>query len=289
MSFALYTDSFSNLPGTILHSLDIRVLPCSFLVDGEQVHYNGDIDAFDAKTYYDGMRQGKKITTSLTNTEMFKEYFTPALQEGLDVVYVGLSSGVSGTLQAARIAALELMEEYPQRRVRVVDSLGAGLGTGILTCRGADLRSEGKTADETADALDQETLKLCEYFTVGDLVYLKRTGRVSAATAALGNVLNIKPLLYGDYEGHIVACAKCRGRKKAIDAIVEKYRTKAVNPENGRVAISHGDCLEEAQELARRVCEIAQPKELILCPHEPLTGSHVGPGMLALFFFGDSR
>lgn len=289
MSFALFTDSFSNLPGGLLRSLDIRVLPCTFLMDGEQVHYNGDIDAFDAKTYYDGMRQGKKITTSLTNTALFKEYFTPALQEGLDVVYVGLSSGVSGTLQAARIAALELMEEFPERRVRVVDSLGAGLGTGILTCRGADLRNEGKTADETADALDQETLKLCEYFTVGDLVYLKRTGRVSATTAALGNVLNIKPLLYGDYEGHIVACAKCRGRKKAIDAIVEKYRTKAVDPENNRVAISHGDCPEEAQELARRVCEIAQPRELILCPHEPLTGSHVGPGMLALFFFGDSR
>lgn len=289
MSFALFTDSFSNLPGSLLRSLDIRVLPCTYLVEGEPVHYNGDIEAFDAAAYYDGMRQGKRITTSLTNSQLFVDHFRPALEEGQDVVYVGLSSGVSGTLQSALLAAQELMDEFPERRVRIVDSLGAGLGTGILTCRGADLRGEGKSADETADLLDQEKLKLCEYFTVEDLVYLKRTGRVSAATAALGNVLNIKPLLYGDYEGHIVSCAKCRGRKKAIDAIVEKYRTKAVDPQNRRVAISHGDCLEEAQALAARICEIAQPKELILCPHEPLTGSHVGPGMLALFFFGDSR
>ncbi len=289
MSFALYTDSFSNLPGKLLRSLDIRVMPCTYFVEGEPESYNGDIEAFDAKTYYDGMRQGKKITTTLTNSETFMKHFRPALEEGLDVVYVGLSSGVSGTFQAAKMAAMELMEEFPGRTVRTVDSLGAGLGTGILTCRGADLRSEGKTADEAADILDQEKLKLCEFFTVGDLVYLKRTGRVSAATAALGSVLNIKPLLYGDYEGHIVSCAKCRGRSKAVDAIVEKYRTKAVNPENSRVAISHGDCLEEAQALAQRICEIAQPKELIICPHEPLTGAHVGPGMLALFFFGDSR
>ncbi len=289
MSFALFTDSFSNLPGKLLRSLNIRVLPCSFLMDGEPVHYDGDIEAFDARAYYDGMRQGKRITTSLTNSKLFMEYFRPILQQGKDVLYVGLSSGVSGTLQSALLAARELIEEFPQRVVRIVDSLGAGLGTGILTCRGADLREEGKSVDETADLLDQEKKRLCEYFTVGDLTYLKRTGRVSAATAALGNVLNIKPLLYGDNEGHIVSCAKCRGRKKAIDAIVEKYRTKAVNPQNSRVAISHGDCLEEAQELAERVCQIAKPKELILCPHEPLTGSHVGPGMLALFFFGDSR
>ncbi len=289
MSFALFTDSFSNLPGKLLRSLNIRVLPCSFLMDGEPVHYDGDIEAFDAKAYYDGMRQGKRITTSLTNSKLFMEYFRPILQQGKDVLYVGLSSGVSGTVQSALLAARELIEEFPQRVVRIVDSLGAGLGTGILTCRGADLREEGKSVDETADLLDQEKKRLCEYFTVGDLTYLKRTGRVSAATAALGNVLNIKPLLYGDNEGHIVSCAKCRGRKKAIDAIVEKYRTKAVDPQNSRVAISHGDCLEEAQALAERVCQIAKPKELILCPHEPLTGSHVGPGMLALFFFGDSR
>lgn len=289
MSFAVYTDSFSNLPGNLLEQLQIRTMPCTYMVEGTPCSYNGDIENFDAKAYYDMMRQGKVITTTLTNSQMFMEQFRPALQEGLDVLYVGLSSGVSGTYQAAVMAAQELMEEFPERKIRTVDSLGAGLGTGLLTCLGADYRNAGMDVDAAADQLDQDRLRLCEYFTVESLTYLRRTGRVSAATAAIGNVLNIKPLLYGDYEGHIVSCEKYRGRKKVIDAIVERYRKKAVDPENSRVFISHGDCLEEAQALAERVCQIAQPKELILCPHEPLTGSHVGPGMLALFFLGDSR
>ncbi len=289
MSFAVLTDSFSNLPGSLLQRLGIRVLPCTYYVEGEPVHYSGDIESFDSKAFYDNMRQGKKITTSLINSQLFLDFFRPSVEAGQDVVYVGLSSGVSGTLNNARMAAQELMEEFPERTVYVVDSLGAGLGTGILACRAADLRDEGLTAREAGEALDQETLKLCEFFTVGDLKYLHRTGRVSAATAALGNVLNIKPLLYGNYQGQIVSCAKCRGRNKAIDAIVEKYRTKAVEPGRGRVAISHGDCLEEAEALAQRIRAIAEPGELIICPHEPFTGSHVGPGMLALFFFGDSR
>jgi len=132
-------------------------------------------------------------------------------------------------------------------------------------------------------------MHLLQFFTVDDLNFLKRTGRVSGATAAIGTVLNIKPLLWGDTTGHIVALQKCRGRKKAIDAIVELYRTKATHPENQRIAISHGDCLEEAELLAKKICEICQPKELIICPHEPFTGAHVGPGMLALFFFGEHR
>lgn len=289
MSFALYTDSFSNLPGHLLTQLNILPLPCTYMVDGETHSYNGDIENFDSKAYYDMMRQGKLITTTLINSQQFMDHFRPSLEQGLDVVYVGLSSGVSGTYQAAVMAAQELMEEFPGRKVRTVDSLGAGLGTGLLTCLGADYRARGMNADEAADQLDRDKLRLCEYFTVGSLTYLRRTGRVSAATAAIGNVLNIKPLLYGDYEGHIVACEKYRGRKKVIGAIVERYRKKAVDPQNSRVFISHGDCPEEAQALADQVSAIAQPKELIVCPHEPLTGSHVGPGMLALFFLGDSR
>lgn len=289
MSFDVYTDSFSNLPGRLLTQLDIISLPCTYMIDGMTHSYNGDIENFDAKAYYDMMRQGKMITTTLINTQQFMDHFRSSLEQGRDVLYVGLSSGVSGTYQAAAMAARELMEEFPERRVRTVDSLGAGLGTGLLTCLGADYRAEGMPVDEAADRLDQDKLRLCEYFTVGSLTYLRRTGRVSAATAAIGNVLNIKPLLYGDYEGHIVACEKYRGRKKVIDAIVDRYRRKAVDPQNNRVFISHGDCAEEAQALAQQVCAIAQPGELIVCPHEPLTGSHVGPGMLALFFLGDSR
>lgn len=289
MTFTVFTDGCSNLPGRILQQLQIRVLPCSYVLDGVPGTYEGDIDHFDTHAYYDKLRSGATMKTSLLNSQLFMDHFRPELEKGLDVVYVGMSSGISGTLQAARIAAEELMEEYPQRTVRVVDSLGAGLGTGILTCRAADLRNEGKTANEAGDILDVEVMHLLQYFTVDDLNFLKRTGRVSGATAAIGTVLNIKPLLWGDPTGHIVALQKCRGRKKAIEQIVALYRTRAIEPDKQRVAISHGDCPEEAQALAERICAIAQPKELIILPHEPFTGAHVGPGMLALFFFGQKR
>ena len=229
------------------------------------------------------------LKTSLLNTQLFLDHFRPELEAGRDVVYVGMSSGISGTYQAARIAAEELAEEYPDRTVRTVDSLGAGFGTGLLACRAADLRAEGKTAAEAGEILDGEVPQLLQFFTVDDLHFLRRTGRVSGATAAIGSVLNIKPLLWGDATGHIVACGKYRGRKKAVDAIVERYRDRAVEAENRRVAITHGDCPEEAAALAERITGICRPKELIVCPHEPFTGAHVGPGMLALFFFGTSR
>lgn len=289
MSYTVFTDGCSNLPGRLLQELQIRVLPCSYTMDGEPGVYQGDIDGFDTRAYYDRLRRGSVLTTSLLNAQLFLDHFRPELEKGQDVVYVGLSSGVSGTIQAARIAAAELTEEFPDRTVRVVDSLGASFGPGLLACRAADLRAEGKTADQAGDILDRETMHLLQFFTVDDLNFLKRTGRVSGATAAIGTILNIKPLLWGDPTGHIVALGKYRGRKKAIEAIVELYRTCAVEPQNQRIAISHGDCPEDAQLLAEKIQAICKPRALIVCPHEPFTGAHVGPGMLGLYFFGQSR
>ena len=186
-------------------------------------------------------------------------------------------------------------QSHSRHRVQYIEGepdhlpLGAGFGPGLLSCRAADLRNEGKSAQEAGEILDDEVKHLLQIFTVDDLNFLKRTGRVSGATATSGTILNIKPLLWGDPTGHIVALSKCRGRKKAIEAIVEIYRTRGIDVQNQRVAISHGDCLEEAQLLADKICEICKPKELIICPHEPFTGAHVGPGMLALFFFGEER
>ena len=289
MSFVIFTDACSNLPGRLLEEFEINVLPCSYILDGVPGTYEGNIDAFDSHAYYDKLRSGSVMKTSLLNTHLFMTHFQPELEKGLDVVYIGMSSGISGTIQAARIAAEELSEAFPLRTVRVVDSLGAALGPGLLACRAGELRTEGKTAAETADILDREVLQLLQFFTVDDLNFLKRTGRVSGATAAIGTVLNIKPLLWGDPTGHIVALKKCRGRKKAIEDILELYRTRAVHPEHQRIGITHGDCPEDAALLAQKVCEICQPKELLICPHEPFTGAHVGPGMLALYFFGESR
>ncbi len=289
MAFAIYTDGCSNLPGRLLKELDIRILPFHYMVDGQALIYDGDVDAFDAHSYYDGLRAGKVVTTSLLNAESFAEHFRKALDEGLDILYIGLSSGVSGTYQAACMAASELAEEFPERKICTVDSLGAGLGVGLLCCRASDLRAEGKSLLDTAELVKADVDRLCQFFTVESLSFFHRSGRISHATYALGSVLNIKPLLRGDEEGHIVSCEKCRGRKKAIAAMVEKYRTKAVDPQSNRVFISHGDCPEEAEALAAQIKAIAQPAELYVLPHEPTTGAHSGPGMLALFFFGDHR
>ncbi|MCD7754815.1 MAG: DegV family protein [Firmicutes bacterium] len=200
-----------------------------------------------------------------------------------------MSSGISGTYQAAVLAAQELQEAYPGRTVRAVDSKGAGLGTGLLTLRAADLRDEGLSAVQAADTLDGEVQNLCQYFTVDDLMFLRGTGRLSTTGALMGTLLGVKPILWGDETGHIVVHSKCRGRKKSVETLAQIYARKAVSPGTRRVAISHGDCPEDAQALADLIRAAAAPGELIICPHEPFTGSHVGPGMLGLFFFGDGR
>ncbi len=289
MSFAIYTDGCSNLPGAQISKHQIRVLPCTYTINGEQHIYDGDIDAFDAPAHYNLLREGHLIQTSLINTQLFLDHFRKALEEGLDVIYVGLSSGVSGTYNAARLAAEELNGEFPGRKVRTVDSRGAALGPGLLTLMAADLRSEGKNVDEAADALIAATDDLCEYFTVDDLMFLNRTGRLSGAGAIVGTMLGIKPILRGDEEGHIVTFQKIRGRKKAVETLAKIYAERVVDPQNQRVGITHGDCPEEAQALAEKICTVGKPRELLLCPHEPFTGSHVGPGMLAVFFFGKGR
>ena len=289
MSFILFSDSGSNLPQRKLRELDIHIIPFTYEIDGETIVCAESPDGFDGKSFYDRLRNGAKTKTSLLNIDDFLRAFRPWVEKGHDVMYVGLSSGVSGTFQSSFLAAQELMEEFPERKICVVDSKGAGLGTGILTCKAADYRNEGFSVTEAAERLREDVENLCEYFTVDDLMFLKRTGRVSGVTAAVGTVLQIKPLLRGDEEGRIVVCGKIRGRKRAIDTLVAKYAEKAVSAETERVAISHGDCLDEALLLAEKIKEVAKPKELILMIHEPQTGTHVGPGMLAVFFFGNGR
>lgn len=289
MSFTIFVDGSSNLPGRLLRELGIEILPCTYSMDGVPSTYDGSLDSFDAHGYYEMLRQGGRVQTSLLNTQLFLDSFRPVLERGEDAVYFSMSSGISGTCQAARMAAQELLEEFPERTVRVVDSLGSGFGTGLMACKAADLRAAGKTAAQTADIMDADAQNTLQFFTVDDLNFLKRTGRVSGATAMIGTVLNIKPVLWGDPTGHITARSKHRGRKKAMASIVEEYRSRVEDAENQRVAISHGDCPEDAQALADMVCAVAKPKELIIAPHEPFTGAHVGPGMLALFFHGKKR
>jgi DegV family protein with EDD domain len=200
-----------------------------------------------------------------------------------------MSSGISGTYNAAVAAAQELMEQFPDRFVHIVDSKGCGFGNALLALKAVELSRQGVDVKEAAATVDDWVQHACQYFTVDDLNFLKRTGRVSGFTAAIGSILGIKPILYGDSTGHIVACMKVRGRKKSIEAIVEKYKEKHMDIPDQKIFISHGDCLDDANEVARLVKQVTPGVEITICQHEPFSGAHVGPGMLALFFWGKER
>ena len=287
MSFAVFADGSANLPKSMLEG--ISLLPCDYTVDGEPFTYWGDVDSFDAHPFYEGLRNGTVVRTTLLNTSLFLSRFAPILTQGIDIIYISMSSGISGTYNAARIAAQELMDLYSGRFVHIVDSLGCGFGNGLLAVRAAKLSREGVSAREAAAILDQEVPHTCQYFTVDDLNFLKNTGRVSGMSAKIGTVLNIKPILFGDKTGHIISCAKVRGRAKAIETLVKKYGEKRVRSGEQTICISHGDCLQDAEKLASLVREITPEVPITICQHEPFSGAHVGPGMLGLFFRGTER
>ena len=249
MSFSVFADGSANLPKKMLEG--ITLLPCEYTVDGEPREYWGDVDDFDGHAYYESLKNGKRIGTSLLNATVFMTYFTPVLESGQDIIYVSMSSGISGTYNVAATVARELMEEFPGRFVHIVDSHGCGFGHGILAVRAAKLSREGVDVRTAAAMIDAEVPHACQYFTVDDLNFLKRTGRVSGFTAMIGTALNISP---------------------------EQI-----------ICISHGDCIEDANLLASLVQKETPGIPITICQHEPFSGSHVGPGMLALFFRGTER
>ena len=287
LSFEVFADGSANLPKSMLEG--INLLPCEYTVNGQPRTYLGDVDNFDAHSFYEGLKKGNIIKTTLLNTHLFLSHFTPLLEKGKDIIYISMSSGISGTYNAARLAARELMETYSERFVHIVDSLGCGFGNGLLAVHAAELSRDGVNVKDAATILDEEVPHTCQYFTVDDLNFLKRTGRVSGMTAKIGTVLNIKPILYGSSDGRIISCDITRGRKKAVAELARKYRDKHLDVQDLGVYISHGDCLEEAEALAGMVKEITPDVKVSVCEHEPFSGSHVGPGMLALFFLGKER
>ena len=286
-SFVVFADGCANLPNDMLEG--IRLIPNEYLLDDIPQTYSGDIDHFDGHAFYEDLRNGKVAKTSLLNSHLFETSFRPALEEGQDIIYISMSSGISGTYNAARIAAEELMEEFPDRFIHIVDSHGCGFGNGILAVRGAKLAKNGTDVREAARLLDEDVPHMCQYFTVGDLNFLRRTGRVSGVASTIGNVLNIKPILYGDHTGHIVSCVKARGRSQAIRTLVKKYEEKVMDIPDQQVCISHGDCLEDAKLLRDLVLEITPNVPVTIAQHEPFSGAHVGPDMLGLFFYGKER
>lgn len=285
MSFAIVSDTSANLPPIWAKENDITVIPFSYFI-GDTEHQCGDAAGFDYAGYYGAMRNGTVVTTSQINPQRYIDHIEPLLQDGKDILFVGLSSGVSGSFASAQTATNMLLERYPERKVRLIDSLGASMGEGLLVFRAVDFRAQGLTLDETADKLLEVRPRICQIFTVADLMYLRRTGRVSNVTAVVGTVLNIKPLLKGNENGQIVTYSKARGRKKAIETLANDYAARVVRPEEQTVAIAGADCREDVEQLIALIREKAAPKEIVTVDFEPVTGSHVGPDMLAIFFEG---
>ena len=284
--FQIVTDSCCDFTAEKYASLGLTYVPLKVEFRGETTDDRND-DSL--KTMYAALRGGESAKTAAVNPERWRETIEPWLKRGQDVLVLAFSSGLSTTYQSAVIAARELAESYPDRRVRVVDTLSASLGQGLLVWYACQKRDEGLTLDETADWVEDNKLHLCHWFTVDDLFYLKRGGRISAATAVMGTMLNIKPVLHMDDEGHLISMSKSRGRKAAIAALAEKTKELGEGYDNATMFISHGDCLEDAEYLAQLLKSKYGVKNVYIGYVGAVIGSHSGPGTLALFFLGKHR
>ena len=281
----LFTDTSANLPVEIIDEYGIEVVPFSYTIDG--VEYIPERE-FDGKAFYAAMRAGSEVKTSMVNAGTFIERFKAALDAGKDVLYIGMSGGISGTANAALMAKQELDEEYPDRKIVVIDTLAASLGEGLLVIKAAEQLRDGAALDAIEEDIRAQVPHMCQSFTVDDLKYLKKTGRVSGAAAIIGNVLSIHPILIGDYEGKIVVKAKVRGMKRTLDALAERYAELALS-KTETIGIAHADNEEGKAYLVQRLRDKGLTGKCLSVCYEPVTGSHVGPGTVALFFFGTDR
>ena len=281
----LFTDTSANLPAEIIDEYGIEVVPFSYTIDG--VEYIPERE-FDGKAFYAAMRAGSEVKTSMVNAGTLIERFKTALDAGKDVLYIGMSGGISGTANAALMAKQELDEEYPDRKIVVIDTLAASLGEGLFVIKAAEQLKDGVALDAIEEAIRAQVPSMCQSFTVDDLKYLKNTGRVSGAAAIIGNVLSIHPILIGDYEGKIVVKAKVRGMKRTLDALAERYAELALS-KTETIGIAHADNEEGKAYLVQRLRDKGLTGKCLSVCYEPVTGSHVGPGTVALFFFGTDR
>ena len=281
--YAIVTDTSTNLPSELVRDYGIHVIPFSYYIGGQEFEESA---GFNGRRYYEKMRAGEDVTTSQINPAKYCAYLEPILESGENVLFIGLSSGVSGSFGSAQIAAAMLRESYPERSICVIDSLGASLGEGLLVLQAAKLRAMGATLRVVQHQLLSMRNRIYQVLTVDNLKYLRKSGRLSNSAAAVGTVLQIKPLLKGNENGQIVALTKLRGRRRSIEALAEKYEELAEHPEDQIVGIAHADCPEDAAELKALIMKNHPPKSIITVCFEPVTGAHVGPGTLALFFQG---
>ena len=288
-NYVIITDSSCDLPDSLVKELELEVLPLSFIMDGKTYRNYSDNREMSPKDFYNKEREGIMATTNAVNVGEATEAIEAVLKQGKDVLVLGFSSGLSTTFNSFQIAAEELAEQYPDRKVYAVDTLCASLGQGMLVYQAAKLRQAGKSIEEVRDWTEQNKLRQCHWFTVNDLFFLKKGGRVSAATAVVGTMLQIKPVMHVDNEGHPIKVDTARGRKASLNALVDKVGELGENPAEQTMFISNSDCAEDAQYVADEIKKRYGTKEIIINSIGPVIGAHTGPGCVALFFMGKHR
>ena len=283
----LFTDTSANLPVSIIREYGIEVVPFSYTVNGKEVPYSAETD-FNGKAFYEAMRAGAEVKTSMINVSDFMAAFEQWIAKGDAVIYVGMSGGISGTAHSAKLAAEELLEKYPAAKIAAIDTYAASLGEGFLVIETAKMIERGDPFLKIVKKIELLRKNMCQFFTVDDLAYLRKGGRISGAAAVVGTILNIKPILRGDENGKIVLCGKIRGFNKSMEALANKY-DELVFDKTADVGIAHADNPEGAQRLEDILRAKGFSGELLKVVYEPVTGSHVGPGTIALFFIGEHK
>ena len=284
-NYVLFTDSACDIHPEKLAEWNVKMIPLAFLFTDTGIEQKEHEEP--VKEFFKAMRAGRIAKTSCVNEDAFEIAFTEILEAGKDILYLGFSTGLSATCEHGKKVADRLAKKYPERTIRVIDSLSASAGQGLFVYLGAQNRDAGMSLEVNASALERQILHVCHWFTVDDLVYLKRGGRVSAATALLGSALNVKPVLHVDNEGHLIKITQVHGRKKSIRKMAEKLG-ETILPDSP-IFISHGDCIEDA-EMLRDILKTEYDKEVTLITYiGSVIGAHAGPGTLALFFLGTER
>ena len=289
LDYIIITDSSCDLPDSLVRELELTVLPLSFIMDGKTYRNWPDNREMSPGEFYNKQREGLMATTNAVNVGEASDAMEAVLKQDKDVLVLGFSSGLSTTYNSFKIAADELAEKYPSRRIYTVDTLCASLGQGMFVYQAAKMRQEGKSIEEVRDWAEANKLRQCHWFTVNDLFFLKKGGRVSAATAVVGTMLQIKPVMHVDNEGHLIKADTARGRKASLKALVDKVGELAENPASQVMFISHSDCLADAQYVADEIKKRFGAREIIINSIGPVIGAHTGPGCVALFFTGTHR
>ena len=287
MSYKIITDSSCDFTDSMCAQLDIAYTPLTVTYNGES-HSNFSEETA-IKGFYNELRNGVTATTSAANPESWASVMEPVLAAGEDVLAIAFTSGLSTTYQSAVIAAEDMREKYPERKINVVDSLCAALGQGLLIWYACNKRDEGMSLDELTAWVEENKLHICHWVTVDDLSHLKRGGRISATTALVGTMLNIKPIIHVNDEGKLISVGKIRGRKAAIEYIASKVGELGEGYDNETCFVVHGDCEADANVLAEIIKEKYGVKNVHIGYLGPVIGAHTGPGVLAVFFMGNHR